>query len=234
MVAEIVSDSCTSSQSTTLTTYYASKANDNNISTFNSTSNGAGEWWRIDLGEAMEIHSIRLLKRWGYGDRPQNYYIQTADDYEFTTNVQTIVTANSETSESGGNRTSGGILYDTSDFGSITVRYIRLLCHTTSQYINMDQFDVYVDTQTIYTVECPSPMGITLALSSEIAKFKVSLASPIDFPFGLSAGITLIGRDLWKFNSFITKLDLKDSSIEKITEKRSLITKIFKANSFVR
>jgi len=126
----------TSSQSSTYSVDYPpAKAHDDDTGTFNHTNSAAGEWWKVDLGATYDITRIRLRKRSGYGGRPQDYYIQSADDYAFTVNVTNLITANSETSTD--------ISYYPVDFGDVAVRYLRVLCHTSSQYINISEFNVY-------------------------------------------------------------------------------------------
>jgi len=130
----------TCSQSSTLSSYVCGYAFDANYDTFNNTNAGAGEWLKVDLGAEYNIGSIYLGKRWGYGTRPSYYHIQTADDWGFTSNVVNIITENNETSDYGG----GGITWDTDDFGTeVNTRYIRLLCHTNNQYVNVSNFYVY-------------------------------------------------------------------------------------------
>jgi len=128
----------TSDQSNIYTTGTESdKAVDGSLSTLSHTTNGSNEWWKVDLGANYTISIIYITKQSGYGDRPQNYYIQTADDYTFTTNVVNIITAESESSED--------IVYTTNDFGSVTARYLRVYAHSSNQYVNFREFRVYVD-----------------------------------------------------------------------------------------
>lgn len=80
-----------------------------------------------------------------------------------------------------------------------------------------------------------APMDIPIAISISLVGFEVACPSPLPVTVGLSsAGVTMIGRDLWAFNSFITKLHEENSPIEKVTEKDSRITKIFKEDSSLR
>lgn len=117
--------------------YEAGKAVDGNLGSLNHTNSSANEWWKVDLGAYYLIHTIHIIKQSGFGDRPKNYYIQTADDYAFTINVQNIITANNETKDE--------IAYTINDFGSITARYLRVYAHTTNQWVNFREFCVYID-----------------------------------------------------------------------------------------
>jgi hypothetical protein len=114
----------------------ASNAVDGDTGTYEHTSLGTDEWWKVDLGAIYEVKSIKMYKRSGYGDRPNYYYIQTADDYAFTTNVVNIITENNETS-SGSWKT-----WDEDDFGTLSARYFRVYTHTNSQYLNIAEFQV--------------------------------------------------------------------------------------------
>ena len=117
--------------------YPSSAAVDGDTDSFAHTNANPGEWWKVDLGEEYYISRIYLQKRSGYGSRPENYYIQSADDYAFTINVVNMVTASNETSED--------ITYMwPSDFGIVKTRYLRILSHTTNQYLNIAEFSVYI------------------------------------------------------------------------------------------
>ena len=123
--------------------YGAHRAVDGSTSSFNHTNTAANEWWKVDLGAIYSIGSIVLTKRSGWGSRPLNYYIQTADDYAFTINVQNIITATNEAGEN--------VVYSTNDFGAVSTRYLRVYCHTTSQYINLAEVVVYsTDVKWVY------------------------------------------------------------------------------------
>lgn len=112
--------------------YPSSNAVDGNLSTRAITEIATGGWWKIDFGSVTSIGKIVIRK---YAtDRPSNYKIQTADDFDFTTNVVDRVVAIDENSST--------ITYE---LGSgINSRYLRLL-HTggTSQYIDLYEFEVY-------------------------------------------------------------------------------------------
>jgi len=86
----------TCAQSTTWPGYPETFAVDGNTSTFQHTYNNPSEWWKVDLGDLYNISTIQMVKRGGYGSRPNYYYIQTANDYAFTTNVTTIITENNK------------------------------------------------------------------------------------------------------------------------------------------
>jgi hypothetical protein len=124
----------TCSQSSTFVAEVASHAVDNNTGTRAVTGNvGVGDWWRIDLGAVYGIGKIQIVKN--LGDRPRYYYIQTANDYNFTVNLVNIVT---------GNETATTVTWDTSNFGiNVSTRYIRLITRTSSQYIDTREFRVY-------------------------------------------------------------------------------------------
>jgi len=115
----------------------ADKAVDGSLSTLSHTNAGANEWWKVDLGANYVISIIYIVKQSGYGDRPKNYYIQTADDYAFTVNVQNIITANDESSEY--------VAYTVINFGNVTARYLRIYAHTTNQYVNFREFSIYTE-----------------------------------------------------------------------------------------
>jgi len=125
----------TCAQSSTYAGVPAENAVDGNIGSYNHTYANSNEWWKVDLGAVYSIGFITIIKRVGFGDRPQHYYVQTADDYAFTTNVVNIITAIDEDSEN--------ITYTQDDFGSISTRYLRVYCHTSGQYINIAEFVVY-------------------------------------------------------------------------------------------
>ena len=126
----------TCEQSTTNGSFVASRAVDGNINTFSRTNNAANEWWKVDLGAVYSIGAIDIAKEDSIY-KPTYYYIQTADDYAFTVNVQNIVTDNNE---SGVN-----VVYDIDDFGSVSTRYLRIYCHTVSQYMGLAEVRVYID-----------------------------------------------------------------------------------------
>ena len=125
----------TAAQSSTYAGVPASNAFDGNTATYNHTNSSISEWLKVDLGTIYEIGIIQIIKRSGFGNRPEYYYIQTADNWAFTTNVVNIITANPESSVSK--------IYTTADFGSVSTRYIRVLNHTSSQYINIAELIVY-------------------------------------------------------------------------------------------
>jgi len=128
----------TAAQSSTNSIHVASNAVDGNTSTFQSTNTAANEWWKVDLGDVYFVSSIQMYKRSGYGTRPSYYYIQIADDWDFTVNVVNIITENNETSSG------SWITWDTDDFGSISTRYVRVYAHTVSQYLNIAEFKVNI------------------------------------------------------------------------------------------
>ena len=133
----------TCAQSSTYGGVPAENAVDGNVGSSNHTNANSNEWWKVDLGAVYSIGFITIIKRVGFGDRPQHYYVQTADDYAFTTNVVNIITAIDEDSEN--------ITYTQDDFGSISARYLRVYCHTSGQYINIAEFVVYApDSKWIY------------------------------------------------------------------------------------
>jgi len=123
----------TAAQSSTSTP--ASNAVDGSTSTYCHTYSSSSQWWQVDLGAVYNIDTIQMIKRTSYPTRPADYYIQTADDWAFTTNVVNIITANNEVNQS--------IIYTTVDFGSVSTRYLRVQCHTSVQYINIAEFRVY-------------------------------------------------------------------------------------------
>ena len=119
--------------------YPAGNAVDNNTSSFQSTASAAtGLWWKVDLGAVYTITSVQMYKRSGYGTRPNYYYIQTSDDWAFTSNVINIITENNETSAG------SWITWDTTDFGTVSSRYFRVYTHTSAQYINISEFRVNI------------------------------------------------------------------------------------------
>lgn len=136
LIANLALNKTAAQSSTNTGGYEAYRAVDGNLSTYAHTYSSSNEWWKVDLGAYYDIGTIAMVKRVGFGDRPKNYYIQTADDWNFTVNVQNIITANEETSIT--------IQYTTDDFGAVNARYLRLYCHTTAQYINLYEFEVYV------------------------------------------------------------------------------------------
>ncbi len=125
----------TCAQSTTMYGMGANLAVNNNTGDWNHTNAlGSSEWWKIDLGAEYVIVKINMFKR--MTNRPYYFYIQTADDYGFTTNVVNIITEN--------NNTGLDLTWDTDDFGlNVNTRYLRVQCHTNTQYINIKEFRVY-------------------------------------------------------------------------------------------
>jgi len=126
----------TSAQNSTYSSYTADLGNDGSTSTFSQTTNATDRWWKVDLGAIYDIAEIQFVKY--YYNRPKDYYVQTADDWDFTVNVQTIITETDETS-------SGTVTWDTDDFGSISTRYIRMLTHTSAQYLSIKEFRVFAE-----------------------------------------------------------------------------------------
>ena len=125
--------------------YACSNAVDDDTGTRQFTQNGSGEWWKVDLGDSYNIQSIVMYVGAGFGTFPYQFYIQTADDWAFTTNVQNIV---NETNNQDAEK-----VYDTDDFGSVTTQYLRVITHTTNQYIGMAEFRVYGSSGTNENVE---------------------------------------------------------------------------------
>jgi len=126
-------------------TYPAENAIDGNTSTWSLTNGGAGEWWKVDLGAIYEIAWIKIVKRSGYGTRPKNYYIQVSDMWDFEDSaavVRTLITATDEDSEL---NEYGPDEYEDSSTGIIKARYLRILCHTTNQYINLAEVEIYAE-----------------------------------------------------------------------------------------
>jgi len=117
--------------------YGTAFANDGDINTYSSTMSNPNEWWKVDLGAEYEIEVIRLVKHvLSYVGRPYYYYIQTAEDYAFTVNVQTIIDGNNERS--------GDITYTTTNFGYVSTRYIRVIAYNVQQYVRVKEFMVYI------------------------------------------------------------------------------------------
>lgn len=114
----------------------AELAVDNNTNTYSwANSLGGVTWWKIDLGAEYEIEVISVSKYvLSYVGRPYYYYIQTADDYAFTVNVQTII--------HGDNERSGSIYGDTDSFGYVSTRYIRIYDYT-GGYVMLREFRIY-------------------------------------------------------------------------------------------
>jgi len=134
----------TCAQSSTYGGVPAENAVDGNVGTYNHTNANSNEWWKVDLGAVYSIGFITIIKRVGFGDRPEHYHIQTADDYAFTTNVVNIITTTTD-------EDSEIITYSQDDFGSVSTRYLRVYCHTNGQYINIAEFVVYAaDSKWIY------------------------------------------------------------------------------------
>jgi PKD repeat protein len=119
------------SQSTTYGDMVAAKGVDNNMDTQQATNNVANDWFKIDLGYFCTIESVVLYK--ASTDRPSNYKIQTADNYEFTINVIDRYTGTSETE-----------LTHTIVFDPVLtdIRYIRIYC-TGTQFINCKEIQVW-------------------------------------------------------------------------------------------
>jgi len=115
--------------------YACGNAVDDNTSTRQDTQYGANEWWKVDLGDSYNIESINMYKGPGFGSFPYRYHIQIADDWDFTSNVVNIITENNNASES--------TTWDTDDFGSVNTRYLRVITHTSNQYVAMAEFRVY-------------------------------------------------------------------------------------------
>ena len=138
LVIQNVALNKTCSQASTYSPAYpAENAVDGDINTFAHTNQAySGLWWKVDLGAVYNITEIEMVKRPGYGTRPHYYYIQTADDYAFTTNVVNIIAE-------GPNESSEIISWDTADFGSLSTRYLRILTRDGWQYINLTEFRVY-------------------------------------------------------------------------------------------
>ena len=113
--------------------YPASNAVDGDLSTFQKLNVNPSRWWKVDLGEIYEIYYIRMIKEsWG---TPTIYNIQTADDYDFTINVVDIITENNEQSSN--------IIWTVEDFGTVSTRYLRVLCPVSGyQTISMKEFEV--------------------------------------------------------------------------------------------
>ncbi len=113
--------------------YEADKVNDGDDGTSNHTNDNPNEWWKVDLGDVYTIDTIDI-KKTSFGARPNDYYIQIANDYAFTSSVVNIITVNDEQSTA--------IVYTTADFGVVSSRYVRIIAHTTNQYVNMVHFEV--------------------------------------------------------------------------------------------
>jgi len=141
-MANLALGKTTDQSSTYSAAYPSSKVVDGNNGTFNHTNASAGEWWKVDLGSSHAVLVIRIRKNAGWGSRPQNYYIQTASDWAFTSPANIII-AISETAEY--------IEYTTVDFGSVTARYFRILCHTSAQYINLAEVEIWDSIPPTYT-----------------------------------------------------------------------------------
>ena len=147
-------------QVTTYNTQTADKAVDGSTSTHSQTGfppYGQARWWKVDLGAIYDIAEIQFVKY--YVTRPNNYYIQTADDYAFTINVVTIITEIND--ETAGGET---ISWNTDDFGSVSTRYIRILTiSTTRQYLSIKEFIVYENTvePTIFYFNNSSPTDLS-------------------------------------------------------------------------
>jgi len=85
-------------------------------------------------------------------------------------------------------------------------------------------------------VNLAAALSAELSLEASKVQFRVPLVTALNAGFEIASGlaVALIGRDLWSFNSFITKIMERDSAIEKITAKDSRITKYFDEDSSVR
>jgi len=135
-MAENIALGKTCAQSSTYPGDYAcGNAVDDNTSTRQNTQYGANEWWKVDLGDSYNIESINMYKGPGFGPFPYRYHIQIADDWDFTSNVVNIITEENNSSES--------TTWDTDDFGSVNTRYLRVITHTSNQYVAMAEFRVY-------------------------------------------------------------------------------------------
>ncbi len=109
----------------------ASKIFDGNMGTYAYGWKAVDAGVKVDLGQDYGIAEMRIYKR--FGNRPENYYIQTADDWDFTINVQNIITGSSESSTTK--------IYDTSDFGSVTTRYLQII--STANWVDLYEWEVY-------------------------------------------------------------------------------------------
>ena len=106
----------------------AANAVDGNPDTYQDTGQGTGVWWKVDLGTEYTVKKIRMLQWSGH---PYSYYIQSADDYAFTTNVVNIVTKTDE------------YVSDNWFSVNVTTRYLRVLTHTEQQDMITNEFEVY-------------------------------------------------------------------------------------------
>lgn len=87
------------------------------------------------------------------------------------------------------------------------------------------------------SIALSTPLSCTAELIAANVRFFIGLAAtPLNFTFSLVSGLAvkLIGRDLWSFNSFITKNYDRDSTITKTLSRQSRITKNFDEDSSVR
>jgi hypothetical protein len=109
--------------------FTSNKAVDGNPSTWAGTaSTTTGQWWKVDLGAYYSVSQVRINK---YGTNRPNYYnLQTADDWAFTNNVTTIVSASNENSST--------ITYNV----LVNARYFRIIT-TSNVYLRMYEFNVY-------------------------------------------------------------------------------------------
>lgn len=104
----------------------ATLAIDGNTGTYNLCVNTVGSWWAIDFGEATALNTLTLNKQYAMA----SYNIETADDRDFTSNVQTVYSTST-----------GGAIDNLTqaDFGAISPRYLRVIS-TAAAYCSFKEF----------------------------------------------------------------------------------------------
>ncbi len=163
-----------------------------NSSSLSHTNSSSSEWWKIDLGREVTITEIFLHKQVGFGDRPNDYYIQTADDWAFTSNVTNIITASNENSEE--------ITYLVADFGNVKTRYIRVQCYSSSQYIVFHDVNIKTSDFMYPLLDNSASAHTVTNVSSNVSGCTFWWDGAIEFN-GTTDYLTVPDSDDWDFTS---------------------------------